>query len=410
MVTGDVLFAPSLVTPVGTAPRRGRDLAPTIVRDAALVWRDGTIVYAGPAADLPTGVEAEATDELRVQGAVVPGFVDCHTHLPFFGWRADEFEARLAGRTYRDLQGGGGGILRSARMLAEADDERVLDFCVPLAEEMLANGTTALELKTGYGLSVDGELRQARLAHRLATEIPQTAAVTLLSCHAVPEEYERKEWVEVVCTQILPVAAAEGLVDAVDIYVEDIAFDLDDLARVAEAASAAELPLRCHADQLGDSGAAEAAVRLGARSADHLNHVNAGGVAALCSAQATAAVLLPVSTLFLRADPPAARGLVDGGAAVSIATDFNPGTSPCQSLPEAITVAASLYGMAPGEALTASTLNSAWVLGFDDLLGSLEPGKRADFVVLDADDVAMVPYRPGHNPVREVWLAGRRVA
>ena len=409
-VIEDVLFAAALVTPAGEAPRRGAGLAASVVRDAALVWRDGLIVYAGPASALPPGLEVEATDELVVHGAVVPGFVDCHTHLPFFGWRADEFEARLAGRTYRDLQGGGGGILRSARLLADASDEHVLDFCVPLAEEMLAHGTTALELKTGYGLSVEGELRQARLARRLAAEVPQTAVVTLLSCHAVPEGYERKEWVETVCTEILPVAASEGLVDAVDIYVEDIAFDLNDLARVAEAATAAGLPLRCHADQLGDSAAAEAAVREGARSADHLNHANTAGVAALCAAEATGAVLLPVSTLFLRADPAPARDLVDGGAAVSIATDFNPGTSPTLSLPEAIGVAASLYRMTPGEALTAATLNPAWVLGLDDSVGSLERGKRADFVVLDADDVAMIPYRPGHNPVREVWLAGRRVA
>jgi len=408
-VIEDILFASTLVTPIGPAPRRGADLTPAVIRDAAVVWRDGVIVYAGPADTLPAGLEAEATDELRVVGAVVPGFVDCHTHLPFFGWRADEFEARLTGRTYRDLQGEGGGILRSARLLAGADDERVLDFCVPLAEEMLGNGTTTLELKTGYGLSVEGELRQARLARRLAAEIPQTAVVTLLSCHAVPEGYDRKEWVEIVSTQIVPVAASEGLIDAVDIYVEDIAFGVDDLARMAEAAAAAGLPLRCHADQLGDSAAAEAAVRVGARSADHLNHVSADGVAALAAAQSTGAVLLPVSTLFLGADPPPAREMIDGGAAVSVATDFNPGTSPCQSLPEAIAVAASLYRMTPGEALTASTLNPAWVLGIDDRVGSLEPGKRADFVVLDADDVAMVPYRPGHNPVREVWLAGQRV-
>jgi len=407
----DVLFASALVTPSGAAPRRGVDLgSPTVVRDAALVWRDEVIVYAGPAAELPAELEVEATDELRVRGAIVPGFVDCHTHLPFFGWRADEFEARLAGRSYRDLQGGGGGILRSARLLAGASDDRVLDFCVPLAEEMLARGTTALELKTGYGLSIEGELRQARLARRLASEIPQSAVVTLLSCHAVPEGTSREDWVEAVCTKIVPGAASEGLVDAVDIYVEDIAFTLDDLARLAEAAADAGLPLRCHADQLGASAAAEAAVRLGARSADHLNNASPAGVAALGAAPATAAVLLPVSTLFLGAEPAPAVALVEAGAAVCLATDFNPGTSPCQSLPEVMSVAASLYRMTPGAALTASTLNPAWLLGLDDRLGSLEPGKRADFVVLDADDVAMIPYRPGHNPVREVWLSGRRVA
>src|SRR5207248_10427399 len=157
----------------------------------------------------------------RVAGAVVPGFVDCHAHLPFFGWRADEFEARLAGRTYRDLHGSGG-IYRSARLLAAAADDEVIEFCRPQAAEMLANGTTAIELKTGYGLSVEAELRQARLARRLAEEIAQTCTVTLLACHAVPASMERETWIEAACSELIPQAAAEDLADAVDVYVEDI--------------------------------------------------------------------------------------------------------------------------------------------------------------------------------------------
>src|SRR5207247_1876987 len=187
------------------------------------------------------------------------GFVDCHTHLPFLGWRADEFQARLAGETYRDVQGGGGGIFRSSRLLAEASDDQVLDFCVPLAEEMLAHGTTAIEMKTGYGLSVDAELRQARLARRLSAEIPQTATVTLLPCHVVPEGWNRAAWVDEVCRTLIPAAATEALVDAVDVYVEDIAFSVDDLRRVHDAAAKAGLPLRAHADQLAAGGSAEAA-------------------------------------------------------------------------------------------------------------------------------------------------------
>src|SRR5207253_4707449 len=229
--------------------------------------------------------------------AVLPGFVDCHTHLPFFGWRADEFEARLAGRTYRDLHGEGG-IFRSARLLAEAADEEVIEFCLPLAAEMLAHGTTAFELKTGYGLSVEGELRQARLARRLASSIPQTTTVTLLACHAVPEGMERAHWVELVCDALIPAAAGEHLVDAVDVYVEDIAFSVEDLRRVADAAKEYGLAVRCHADQLGHSGAAEAAVAVGARSADHLNHIGPAGIAALSPADGTIGVLLPTSTLF----------------------------------------------------------------------------------------------------------------
>jgi imidazolonepropionase len=411
-VSEGVVLTPALVSPAGPAPVRGGSLSSLeVVPEGALAWRDGVVAYAGPAAELPPACSAsDPATHHRVTGAVVPGFVDCHTHLPFFGWRADEFEARLSGETYRDVQGRGGGIFRSRRLLAEASDEQVLDFCVPLAEEMLAHGTTALELKTGYGLSVDGELRQARLARRLAAEIPQTSTVTLLSCHAVPEEYDRAGWVDEVCRSIIPAAAAEGLVDAVDIYVEDIAFTVDDLRRVADAAAEAGLPLRVHADQLGGSGAAQAAVELGARAADHLNHADEAGVAALGAAGETAAVLLPASTAFIGASPAPATPLVTAGAAVALATDFNPGTSPCLSIPEVIAAAASLYRLTPAQSLTAATINAAWVLRLHERHGSLEPGKRADFLVLDAEDTAMIAYRPGHNPVAEVWLAGTRVA
>ncbi|MCI0633307.1 MAG: imidazolonepropionase [Actinobacteria bacterium] len=371
--------------------------------DAAVAWSDGAITYVGPAAGL-TGVEPEWFEGCTI----APGFVDCHTHLPFVGWRADEFEARLSGVSYRDLHGEGG-IYRSARMLAEASDDEVLAFCRPLVREMAEHGTTTLELKTGYGLSVEGELRQARLARRLAEEAPQTCTVTLLACHAVPEGMERSAWVEVACTELIPAAAAEDLADAVDVYVEDIAFSLEDLASVAEAASAAGLPLRCHADQLGPSGAAEAAVALGARSADHLNHVSTDGVAALGSAQGTVAVLLPTSTLFLRSSPPDARALIDAGALVAIASDCNPGTSPVVSMPEVIATACSLYGLSPLEALRGATANAARALGLHER-GTLAPGRPADLVVVEGDAFRQVPYRPGHNPVRRTFVDGRRIA
>lgn len=378
-----------------------------VIRDAALAWEDGVISFVGPRDRLPP--LPEGTQTFEATAAVIPGFVDCHTHLPFFGWRADEFEARLAGRTYRDLHtGGGGGIYRSARLMDSASDEEVLEFCMPLVEEMVAHGTTAVELKTGYGLSLDRELRQARLARRLAEKIPQTAVVTLLACHAIPEDRSREAWVEEVCRDLIPTAAAEGLVEAVDVYIEDIAFTAQDLAKVAEAVREHGLLLRSHADQLGASGAAEAAAALGVRSADHLNHVSAEGVRAL-GREPTAAVLLPVSTLFLGERPAPAADLLAAGAAVALATDFNPGTSPCLSVPEAISVASSLYRMPVPAAITAATLNAAWVLGLHERLGSLEPGKRADFLVLDAEEVSMIPYRPGHNPVVETWIAGERV-
>jgi len=411
------IAATSLATPSEQhAQVRGDGPWPAESVEQAVAWEEGRITYVGPADGLG-GVEPEWFEGCTI----APGFVDCHTHLPFAGWRADEFEARLSGVSYRDLHGRRerdgtnddpsrkGGIYRSARMLAAASDDEVLAFCRSLVQEMAEHGTTALELKTGYGLSVEAELRQARLARRLSEEAPQTCSVTLLACHAVPEGMERADWVRVVCDELIPVAAREGLVDAVDVYVEDIAFSVDDLAEVAGCASDVGLPLRCHADQLGPSGAAEAAVALAARSADHLNHVSATGIAALGGAPATVAVLLPTSTLFLGSSPPDVRALLGAGAVVAIATDLNPGTSPVLSMPEAIATACSLYGLAPLEALAAATVNASAALGLAPERGTLSPGRPADLVVLDGDAFRLVPYRPGHNPVVRTFVDGERV-
>jgi imidazolonepropionase len=400
------VVAALVVTPRGTDAVRGDALgAPSRIEHGAVAWRDGRITYVGPAEDLP----GDADEPLVFSGGtVVPGFVDAHTHLPFFGWRADEFEARLSGVSYRELHGEGGGIPRSARMLASAEDDTVLAFCRPLAREMTALGTTTFETKTGYGLSVEAELRQARLARRLGEQADARTTLTLLVAHAVPEGARRETWIRVACDELIPAAVAEGLADAVDVYVEDIAFGLDDLAAVAEAAAAHSLPLRVHADQLGASGAAEAAARLGARSADHLNHLGDAGIEALAASD-TVAVLLPASSFSIGAPPAPARRLIEAGAAVAVATDFNPGTSAVSSMPEAIAFACSLYRLTPAEALTATTVNAAAVLGVADRTGSLEVGKAADVVVLEGQGVATVPYRPGHHPVIAVFAEGRRV-
>lgn len=386
-----------LVTPVGARGLRGADLGtPLEVAPAAIAWEAGRFTYVGDPDGLPSGSPTPTEHRGRI---AIPGFVDAHTHLPFHGWRADEFEARLAGATYRDQQGRGGGIPRSARMLAEATDDEVLAFSLRLLDEMVAHGTTGLECKTGYGLDVDRELRQARIARRLGeAAAPIAVTVTLLAGHAVPDGMDRAGWMSLACDELIPRAAAEGLADAVDLYVEDIAFSLDDLERVAAAAAAAGLPLRCHADQLGDSGAAAAAARLGARSADHLNHTGDDGVRALAASD-TVALLLPASTFSLRARPAPARDLIDAGAIVAIATDANPGTSAVLSMPEVVAMACVLYGMTPHEALTAATLNAAAALGRADDAGSVEVGKRGDLVVLDASAFREVPYRPGHDPV-----------
>ena len=397
--------AAALATGGGALPARGPSLEAVVLTRAGIAWEDGVLTYVGPADGLPWAPAVGDPD----RGCIVPGFVDCHVHLPFVGWRADEFEARLRGVSYAELHGRAGGIFRSSRLLTEASDDEVLEFCLPLAAEMAAHGTTALELKTGYGLGVEHELRQARLARRLAALVRQSCTVTLLVCHAVPPETTREAWVRAACDELIPAAASEGLADAVDIYVEDIAFSLDDLAAVAKAADRAGLPLRVHADQLGPGEAAEAAVALGARSADHLNHCGEEGVAALGGADATVGVLLPASTFFLRGRAAPAPELRRAGAAIAVATDFNPGTSPVLSMPEAVAMACAVYGMEPLVALTAATANPAWVLGLDDRLGTLEVGRRADFLLLEETAFAQVPYRPGHNPVTATFIGGERV-
>jgi imidazolonepropionase len=396
--------ATNLVTPSADhALVRGDGPWPLEASEQAVAWDEGVITYVGPADGL-VGFEPEWFEGCTI----APGFVDCHTHLPFAGWRADEFEARLSGVSYRELHGEGG-IFRSARMLAEASDDEVLAFCLSLVQQMADHGTTALELKTGYGLSVEAELRQARLARRLAEEAPQRCSVTLLACHAVPEGMDRADWVRAVCEQLIPAAVQEDLIDAVDVYVEDIAFSLDDLSEIAQCASHVGLPLHCHADQLGPSGAAEAAVALDAMSADHLNHVSPAGISALGTAPSTVAVLLPTSTRFLRSAPPDVRALLDAGAAVAIATDFNPGTSPVLSMPEVIAAAGSLYGLRPLESLAAATVNASAALGLAPERGTLAVGRPADVVVLDGDAFRLVPYRPGHNPVVRTFADGERV-
>jgi imidazolonepropionase len=398
--------AAALATAVGPLPARGAAATASVLPGpAGVAWEDGTITYVGPADGSPLEPTLGAPDS----GLLIPGFVDPHVHLPFVGWRADEFEARLAGASYRGLHGEEGGIFRSGRMFAAASDDLVLAFSRRLLDEMAAHGTTATELKTGYGLSVEGELRQARLARALAADAPQTCSVTLLACHAVPVGMTSGDWAAVAADELIPAAAADGLVDQVDVYVEDIAFSLADLERVAAAADRAGLPLRVHADQLGPSGAAEAAAALGARSADHLNHLSHGGVEALGTAD-TVAVLLPASTFVLRTPAPPVAALRAAGAALALGTDLNPGTSPVSSMPEAIAFACALYGLAPLDALTAATANPAWVLGLDDRLGTLEVGKRADLVLLEEPAFAQVPYRPGHDPVVATVIEGEVVS
>jgi imidazolonepropionase len=335
-------------------------------------------------------------------GDVVPGFVDCHTHLPFAGWRAEEYEQKVTGVPYEEIARRGGGIASSARALAGASDAAVLAQAEALADEMLRHGTTTLEFKTGYGLSVEGERRQLALARSLAARVQQTSRVTGLFAHAVPPGSEADEWMERVAELV-----AEADVDALDIYVESVAFSNEHLTRLGALARGRGVALRAHVEQFNTNRSVPVALQAGARSVDHLACLHPDDVAPLAAAEC-AAVLLPGAE-FLGAERLApGRELLDAGARCVLATDCNPGTSPVASLPLVMGLAVRRYGWTAAEALAAVTIDAAWVLGLDAEVGSLEAGKRADVLVLDCP-AGHIPYRLGHNPVAVVVIGGEIV-
>jgi imidazolonepropionase len=334
-------------------------------------------------------------------GAVVPGFVDCHTHLPFAGWRADEYEQKVAGVPYEEIARSGGGIASSASAFETASDDEILTQAWGIADEMLQHGTTTLELKTGYGLSVAGERRQLALAHELAGRIDQTARITGLFAHAVPPGMDADAWLDQVERELLPSAE----VDALDIYVESVAFTNEQLRRVGRMAAARGVALRAHVEQFNANRSVPVALECGARSVDHLARLHPDDIAALAKADC-AAVLLPGAEFLGDESVAPGRALLDAGARCVLATDCNPGTSPVSSLPLVMGLAVRRYGWTAAEALRAVTEDAAWVLGLDGELGSLEAGKRADVLVLDGP-IEHIPYRLGHNPVAVVIIGGQ---
>jgi imidazolonepropionase len=380
----------------GQVLRPPEDGLPYVRRAAEMRLEPGSVTVAdGVIAALDDDPDADLVID-AAGGAIVPGLVDCHTHLPFAGWRAAEYEMKVTGVPYEEISRGGGGIASSARALAEASDHAVLVQARAVRAEMLAHGTTTFEAKTGYGLSHEGELRAVRLARELGAD-----RVTGLFAHAVPPGVSAAEWMDEVDR-----LAAEADVDALDIYVESVGFGNDDLARLGEIARREGVPLRAHVEQFNENRSVPVALAAGARSVDHLACLHPDDLAPLAGA-ACGAVLLPGAE-FLGAERTApGRALADAGAICVLATDCNPGTSPIASLPLAIGLAVRRYGWTAREALAACTHNAAWVLGLADR-GSIEVGKRADLVVLDAP-VDHVAYRLGHNPVRAVIAGGELV-
>jgi imidazolonepropionase len=401
--------AAELATPLGSSARLGADLGRIAVLPEPLVAIDGErIVAVGPQAELdPLFAGRREIDAQR--GTLVPGFVDAHTHPVFATTREDEFELRTRGASYAEIAAAGGGILSTTRGVRAATQQQLEERLSLHLARFLEHGATTVEAKSGYGLTVEDELKCLRAIAAVRAHSAVDIAPTFLGAHDYPLEHraDKPAYVRSVIEAMLPRVVAEGLAEYCDVFTETIAFSLEDSRRILERARELGLGLRLHVDQLTALGGAELAADLGAASADHLEHVSARGIERL-QGSGVVAVLCPLVPLYLRQTTEApARRMIDAGVAVAISTDFNPGSCYAPSMPEVASWAALRYSMSAAECLTAATLNAACSLGRGAEVGTLEAGKRADVVVLDTPNHKHLVYELGRNPVRAVVARGR---
>ena len=370
-----------------------------------MAWDSGKIVWVGARRDIP----AEFTDwptEDAGGGLVAPGLVDCHTHLAFAGWREDEFERRSLGTSYQEIARAGGGIMSTVRRTREASVEELAARAAGFLQEMGALGVTTVEAKSGYGLTLEDELKLLEVYRILNCDSPLDVVPTLLAAHTYPPEISREAYLDLVCGAIIP--AAEGLAEFCDVFLEEGAFGYDEARRVLEAGLRHGMRPKIHADQLSDSRGSGLAAEIGAVSADHLEHASLEGIRAMAGAGVTA-VNLPIATIYLRQKPLDARTFIREGVAVAVATDFNPGSAPSYHLPLALTLSCTMNGMTPAEALKGATIYGARACGREAVAGSLEKGKRADFILIDSPSVNHWIYHFRGNAVRATYVNGKRL-
>lgn len=371
-----------------------------LIENGALVLQAGRIAWVGPADELPADYRDLPRHELEGR-LVTPGLIDCHTHLVYGGDRAREFELRLEGASYEEVAKAGGGILSTMQATREANEDDLVALALPRLDALMAEGVTTLEIKSGYGLSVDHEKKMLKAARRLGKERAVQVETTYLGAHALPPEYkgESDAYIDEVVLPGLESAAADGLVDAVDGFCENIAFSTEQIERVFRKARDLNLPLKLHAEQLSNQGGTELAAHYGALSADHLEYLDAAGVEAMAQA-GTVAVLLPGAFYTLRETQLPPLGLLrQAGVPLALATDCNPGSSPLFSPLLVMNMACTLFRMTPEEALAGLTREGARALGLSDEVGTLEAGKRADLAIWDVEEPASLAYRIGFNPL-----------
>jgi imidazolonepropionase len=374
---------------------------------AAVAWEGETIRWVGPESELPA--EHRAGDWIDAGGRlVVPGLVDCHTHLAFGGWRADEFEQRLQGVGYLDIARAGGGIMSTVRATRAATDDELLAKASAALDGMRRLGVTTVECKSGYGLDVETELRLLRVYRTLAGAQPTRLVPTFLGAHVVPAEHraDRSAYLRLLLDEMLPAVAAAGLARCCDVFVEETAFSVEEAREIFLAGKAVGLAPKLHADQLSAGGGAELAAEVGALSADHLECASDAGIAAMAAA-GVVAVSLPLATLYLNQQPMPARKFIDAGVPVAVATDFNPGSAPSWDLPLAMMLACNLQRMTPAEVLKGATSIAARALGLQGEAGEVSVGCRADLAVIDAPDVNHWLYHFRPNACVLTVAAGR---
>jgi len=375
----------------------------------AIAASNGRIVFAGPEAELPADFAGMAASVTDCEGRwITPGLIDCHTHLVFGGDRAREFELRLAGASYEEIARAGGGIVSTVKATRAASEDELVAGALPRLDHLIAEGVTTIEVKSGYGLDTASELSLLRAARRLASERPIGLRTTFLGAHALPAEAQgdKDAYVAKVCEEMLPAVQAENLADAVDGFCEGIAFSPAQIERVFQAARAAGLPVKLHADQLSNLHGAALAARYGALSADHLEHTDEAGAAAMAAA-GTVAVLLPGAFYFIRETKvPPIEAFRRQGVAMAVATDCNPGTSPLTSLLLTMNMAATLFRMTVEECLAGVTRHAATALGLGAETGTLEAGKSCDLAIWNIERPAELVYRIGFNPLHQrIWRA-----
>ena len=378
-----------------------------LTKNAALIIDGDTIAWSGTLDKLPS----QYKDAARIDGEgglLTPGLIDCHTHLVWAGSRAQEFSMRLHGATYEDIANAGGGILSTVKATRACSEDELFQLAKPRAQALIEQGVTEIEIKSGYGLELETELKQLRVARRLGEELPLKVHTTFLAAHALPLEYkdDAEGYIEHICSTMLPQAVEEGLVDAVDVFCERIGFSRAQTEKVFTTAQSFNLPVKLHAEQLSDQDGAALVAEYGGLSADHLEHLSDSGIAAMAQA-GTVAVLLPGAFYFLRETKyPPIEELRKAGVAIAIATDANPGSSPIHQAQLMLHMACTLFRLTPEEAIAGMTVNAAKALG-NSKTGQIKVGMQANLALWAVQDPAELCYQFGVNPLRARWFQGR---